>query len=160
MRTRRKDIGLSQRALAELSGLSRETVNQLEQGTLKDLGLTKITAVLEAIGLSLTVTPAHERPGLIESTTSSALDHAARMASVSYRGMLDSTVLKSALISGNFPVEFTAHMSELIDSGPVSLLSKVVEQLHRDSGLSRQVLWANMRSMAINLKATRRFWYV
>jgi hypothetical protein len=51
-------------------------------------------------------------------------------------------------------------MSELIDSVPVSLLSKVIEQLHRESGLSRQVLWANMRAMAINLKATRRFWYV
>ena len=160
VRTRRKDIGLSQRALAELSGLSRATINQLEQGTLNDLSLTRIAAVLEAIGLSLVVTPAHERSRLIESTASSPLEQAARMASVSYKGILDPQVLKSALTCGSFPVEFSAHMSALLDEVPVSLLSKVVEQIHRDSGISRQALWANMRSMAINFKTTRRFWYV
>lgn len=159
VKTRRKEVGLSQRALAELSGLSRATVIQLEKGTLKDLSLTRVAAVLETLGLKITISPAHERPGLMETTVSSALDQAARMASVSYKGVFDSTVLQSALTSGILPVEFTAHMSALLDEVPVSLLARIVEQLHRECGLSRQALWSNMRHMALELKTTRCFWH-
>jgi DNA-binding XRE family transcriptional regulator len=35
--SRRADMGLTQAALAKLSGLSRATVNQVENGTVKDL---------------------------------------------------------------------------------------------------------------------------
>lgn len=159
VKTRRRDIGLSQCALAELSGLSRATVIQLEQGSLKDLSITRVAAVFEVLGLSLVVAPAHEWRGSVASTVSSPLEQAARMASVSYRGMFDPQVLRSALTSGVLPFDFTAHMAAFLDEVPVSLLSRVVEQLHRESGLSRQALWSSMRLMAHELKTTRRFWH-
>ena len=42
VRTRRADMGLTQTALAGLSGLSRATINQLENGTLQDLSLKRV----------------------------------------------------------------------------------------------------------------------
>ena len=36
--------------------------------------MTRVAAVLETLGLSLIVSPAHERPGLTETTVSSALE--------------------------------------------------------------------------------------
>ena len=81
------------------------------------------------------------------------------MASVSYKGSLDSLALKAALTSGAVPAEFTAYMSALLDEVPVSLFAKVVEQLHRETGVARrQALWSNSRSMALNLKTTRELW--
>lgn len=80
------------------------------------------------------------------------------MASVSYKGSLDSLALKASLTSGAVPAEFTAYMSALLDEVPVSLFAKVVEQLHRETGVARQALWSNSRSMALNLKTTRELW--
>lgn len=131
---------------------------QLEQGTLKYLSITRVAAVLETLGLSLIVSPAHERPSLMKTTVSSLLDQAARMASVSCKGVLDSKVLKSALTSGILPIEFTAHMLALLDEVSVSLLARAVEQLHREFGLSRQALWSNMCHVALDLKTTRGLW--
>ena len=51
---RRTALGLSQDRLAKLCGLSRATVNQLENGTLVDLGAAKLLALL---GLLLLLVP-------------------------------------------------------------------------------------------------------
>ena len=56
VRTRRADMGLTQTALAKLSGLSRATVNQVENGTIRDLSLTRAAKLLGSLGLSVTVT--------------------------------------------------------------------------------------------------------
>lgn len=80
------------------------------------------------------------------------------MASVSYKGVLDSAALGSAMISATFPPGLTAYMAAFLDEVPVSLLARVVEQVHVESGMARQALWANMRHMALDLKSTRKLW--
>jgi transcriptional regulator with XRE-family HTH domain len=50
---RRQALGLSQARLATMSGLSRATINQLETGSLVDLGVTKLLALLDLIGINL-----------------------------------------------------------------------------------------------------------
>ncbi|MGJ6981156.1 type II toxin-antitoxin system Y4mF family antitoxin [Aestuariimicrobium soli] len=50
---RRRDLGLTQRDLAELAGVSERFVRQLEAGKLT-VQLDKVLAVLEALGLRLT----------------------------------------------------------------------------------------------------------
>lgn len=58
---------ISQEALARAAGVSRATVNGLERGTLNDLGFSKILALLDVLGCSIsTCAPAesqeiHER---------------------------------------------------------------------------------------------------
>lgn len=48
VQTRREALGLSQARLALLAGLSRATINPLENGSLVDLGAAKLLALIVA----------------------------------------------------------------------------------------------------------------
>jgi transcriptional regulator with XRE-family HTH domain len=159
VRTRRKDIGLSQQALAELSGLSRSTVIDVEKGVIKDLSLTRTAALLDAIGLGLTVSPAHPR---LQSKVSSAtpLELASRTASVSYASPVTPQILGEALSTGKLSTAFEPHVSTLLEEAPISLLAKAVEQVHLQSDIPRKKVWQNMRQLAEKFKATREFWCI
>ena len=50
---RRIALGLSQARLATMSGLSRATINQLETGSLVDLGAAKLISLLDLVGINL-----------------------------------------------------------------------------------------------------------
>jgi len=63
----RKNFKLSQVALARKAGLSRATVEALENGRTGELGFSKITRLLTALGLELTLRTANsQRPTLDE----------------------------------------------------------------------------------------------
>ena len=158
IRTRRIEIGLSQLALAELSGVPIDAVTHLEQGVMTNLKGPDVAAVLAVIGLGPIDSGAIRPWRSTKSTISPPLNQAARMASVSYRGWLDSSALWSALLCGSFPRELTAYMAALLEEVPVSLLARVVEQLHGETGTARPILWSNMRCMALNMKTTRELW--
>jgi transcriptional regulator with XRE-family HTH domain len=53
IQAKRIQAGLLQDQVAKLSGLSRVTINQLENGTLKDLGFAKLKAVLDILGMDV-----------------------------------------------------------------------------------------------------------
>ena len=57
---RRAELDLTQAQLAKLAGSSRLTVNQLESGKVKDLGINKLIPLLSVLGLELAAMP---RPG-------------------------------------------------------------------------------------------------
>jgi transcriptional regulator with XRE-family HTH domain len=64
---RRKTLKLSQTALARKAGLSRATLDALENGRAGELGFSKVTKLLAALGLELTLqTASSERPTLDE----------------------------------------------------------------------------------------------
>jgi transcriptional regulator with XRE-family HTH domain len=64
---RRKTLKLSQGALARKAGVSRATLDALENGRAGELGFSKITKLLAALGLELTLQPASsQRPTLDE----------------------------------------------------------------------------------------------
>ncbi len=158
VRARRSDIGLTQTALAALSGLSRATVNQLEKGTIKDLSLTRAARLLEVLGLSMTI--ASPRPDIRPEKMQKgrALDIAARTASVSYRTSIGAAQLRDALITGEVPPALSPHVYALLDEAPVSLLASVAEQLHQEIGLERARVWKHMRDLARRLKSRREIW--
>ena len=63
----RKKLKLSQAALSRLAGLSRATVDALENGRAGELGFAKLTKLLAALGLELKLqTAGSERPTLDE----------------------------------------------------------------------------------------------
>ena len=65
--SRRKDLGLSQSDLARKAGISRATLDALENGRSGELGFTKVTNILSALGLALKVHEANlQRPTLDE----------------------------------------------------------------------------------------------
>jgi transcriptional regulator with XRE-family HTH domain len=64
---RRKTLKLSQSALARKSGVSRATLDALENGRAGELGFSKVTRLLAALGLELTLqTASAPRPTLDE----------------------------------------------------------------------------------------------
>jgi transcriptional regulator with XRE-family HTH domain len=66
---RRKTLKLSQTGLARKAGVSRATLDALENGRAGELGFSKLTKLLTALGLELTLQPAgSERPTLDELT--------------------------------------------------------------------------------------------
>jgi transcriptional regulator with XRE-family HTH domain len=59
--TRRKKLGLSQTELARKASISRATLDALENGRSGELGFSKITRILAALGLTLTLQKAETR---------------------------------------------------------------------------------------------------
>lgn len=155
VRQRRTDMGLTQAAVAALSGLSRATINQLEKGASKtDLSLNRAARLAEALGLNLMV-GLQER---LHSGTNRAVDVAAQLASVSYRHPLKAIQLRNVLLGGEIASEFLPHLNALLDEAPVSLLAQVVEQLHEEDGIGRTQIWQQMRTLARRLKSSRDLW--
>lgn len=148
---------MSQQSLAELAGLSRSTISQIEAGSIKDLSLSRTAAVLEAIGLGLSITPAHPRLKQ-DSHSAQPLELAARTASVSYAVSMPAELLAEALSSGTLPAGYEPHVGTFLEEAPISLIAKTVEQLHADLLIPREVVWANMREIAASIKATRDIW--
>lgn len=155
VRKRRCDIGISQKAVAELSGLSRSTVINVERGTIKDLSLTRTAALLDVLGLGLTITSAHPRLSL---GSANPLEMAARTASVSYARSVTPDVLGDAFANGEIRAEFVPHVTTLLEDAPISLLAKAVEQVHSQRNIPREQIWKNMRHLAKKFKTTRGFW--
>ena len=63
---KRKTMGLSQAALAQKARISRATLDALENGRLGEIGYTKITNILTALGLELKLQEASARRPTLE----------------------------------------------------------------------------------------------
>ena len=112
----RAEAGLSQGQLAKFAGLSRVTVNQLENGNLEEIGYTKLMAILSVLGLDMQMQPARGMQ--------SAPEIAARSISTSYRHIVSPESLARILRSGAVPSDYRAHLSTLLDETPLALIVK------------------------------------
>ncbi|WP_435452645.1 helix-turn-helix transcriptional regulator [Variovorax sp. LT1P1] len=157
VRNRRKEIGITQEALAKLSGISRKTVNGVETATIKNLSIGIASAVLEALGMRLDVATG-EAPGAQAPPARSPLEVAAMTAGVSFLPAVEHEELRRALMHGNAPSAIQPHLHALLDDAPMSLLGRIVDQLHREEAIERRAVWANMRGLARQLKSYRPVW--
>ncbi|HVN41854.1 MAG TPA: helix-turn-helix transcriptional regulator [Steroidobacteraceae bacterium] len=66
LRKARRAAGLSQEALAQPLGMSRATISALEGGRCEEIGCQKLIALLERVGLEVTVAPRRSRPTIDE----------------------------------------------------------------------------------------------
>jgi len=81
---RRTQMGFTQAALAKRCGLSRQTISQLEAGTINDLSVLRVQRVASTLGLSLQIAGIGQRSHAL-APRMSALQKAAQTASVSFR---------------------------------------------------------------------------
>lgn len=64
LREARRKAGVSQSELARPLGMSRATVSAIEGGRCIEIGFAKLSALLERVGLEVTVAPRKGRPTL------------------------------------------------------------------------------------------------
>ncbi len=118
--------GLTQAQLAAAARITRTTLNQLENGLVKDLGIRKVQAVLDNLGLAL----------VVEHTVRKGPDFlrlASTAASVSFKTVLSERELLHALLTGKVPPNRRPHLRALLEEAPRALLKGLVEQVSRRS---------------------------
>lgn len=87
--------------------------------------------------------------------TRTPLEVAAQSASTSYRTVLPAVVLGDALRTRKMPKDFEPHIGTLLEEAPLSMLAKVVEQIHAEDALQPEQVWSNIRTLARQLKVIR-----
>lgn len=146
---KRVQAGLLQEHVAKLAGLSRVTINQLENGALKDLGYAKLKAVLDVLGIDLAVL---QLPGM-----KSALMVVARSVSTSYKDVLTPGMLSDMLRSGVAPERFHPHLMALLDETPLPVLVKAVAEAATPEAPARKIM-KNLSRWATEWKVCRTVW--
>ena len=148
VRSRREQLGLSQERLGHFSGLSRVTINQLERGTIKDLGVAKLIALTSILGINLSATA---RPA-----KSNGLFMASVTSGVSHRDKIDEKNLAEALGTGVVPSGFRPQIASLINEAPLEILVKAVEESARKKHVAPKKIWGHIHQWAHELQSTRR----
>jgi len=146
IRRARRARGLTQARLAAEAGLSRTTLNQLENGLFPDLGVKKVQAILERLGLALSVQQAARRQDFIRMACTTA--------SVSYRNALAEDELIQALLSGKIPSSKRPHFRTLLDEATPTLLRGLVKETSQWSKPGR--VERNLARIAHEVGSTRR----
>ena len=150
IQARREALGLSQERMARLCGLSRATINQLENGTLVDLGAAKLLALMGLLGIDL---KAQRKPPL-----ANALALLSQTGSVSYRQPLKAAELSRALVQGTLPPAITPHVATLLDEAPLPLILATIEQVAHRTHTPPELLWKHLTQWAQALQSPRAVW--
>lgn len=120
----RQAKGLTQAALAQAAGVSRTTVNQLENGVFPDLGTKKLLALLATVGLDVALTPRHPR-----TSKRDYLKLACASANVSYKEALTPDELASALLSGKALAARRPQLRVVFDEVPDAVFEGLLAQV-------------------------------
>lgn len=150
IRQKRMDLGLTQAQASRLGNLSRTTINQLETGSLEDIGYAKLANLMSVLGLDLS---ANQAKGL-----EAALETAARSVSTSYRKALPPAKLREILQSGTVPDEYQPHLMTLLDETPLPLVVKAMEETSHASRVSPRKVVRNVTKLADQLHSYRKVW--
>jgi len=125
IRQARLERGLTQAELARAAGLSRTTLNQLENGLFPNLSIKKLQSLLDKVGLTLSLQPASKRrrpdPFQMACTTTS----------VSYRNPLTVDELIRGLLTGKIPTGRRPHFRTLLEEAPKALIQELINEANR-----------------------------
>jgi hypothetical protein len=125
VRKARLAMNLTQATLARAAGLSRETLNLIENGLVRDLGIRKVLVVLNHLGLEMYVQP---RIGV---ASPDYVRMACTSANVGFKSTLTEDQLIHALVTGKVPARRAAHLRVLFDEAPNTLLSGLAKEVKR-----------------------------
>ena len=139
---------MTQAELAEAVGISRPTLNLLESGLVRDLGVRKVLAVLDRLGLELAWQPGgrSRQPDYVRMACTSA--------NVSFKSALTDDELIHALVTGKVPAGRSAHLRSLLNEAPTTLLRRLVDEAERWSRPGK--LEKNLERLVQDTGATRR----
>jgi|GEM_PF-627812 len=147
-RRARLERELTQAELARAAGISRETLNRLESGLVSDLGLRKVLAVADQLGLDLTLEKGvrPRRPDYVRMACTTA--------GVSLRTPLREEELIRALLTGRVPRGKSVHLRTLFDEAPLPLLKGLADEAARWSSPGK--LQRNLDRLAQAVESSRQ----
>ncbi len=150
IRERREALGLTQSRLAQLSGLSRQTLVGLEAGALSGLEFNRVAQVLAVLGLDL------DPPSPAARARKRGLWMAGKNASVSTVREVQPDMLGHALVSGSLPKGCAAQLAHLLDEARVPLVVMAVEEAAANEGVAPKAVWRNVAKLARSLAVHRQ----
>ena len=122
---------LTQAELAAQAGITRTTLNQLENGVVGELGVRKLQAVLDQLGLELSVQP------VADTNARDYLNIAAKTASVSFKDALTEQELLRAMLTGKIPAGRRPHFRTLLEEARPAVMSGLITQLSQWASSAR-----------------------
>jgi transcriptional regulator with XRE-family HTH domain len=149
IRRARSARGLTQAQLAQSSGVSRTTLSQLENGIVQDLGIRKVDAILEHVGLTLLV-EAKQGPWRTD-----YLKVAATTASASFATPLTEMDVLRFLVAGRVPRGKRAHLRTLIEEASKNVIRGLLHQVRDTSNPGRVAANVDRVAKALGVSATR-----
>ncbi|WP_448142773.1 DUF6088 family protein [Stenotrophomonas bentonitica] len=149
IRRRRAELGLTQAFLADLSGLRRHTISDIERGMPGKLSHEAVRRVMIVVGLSPGLPPFKPKHA------KRALWMAANSSSVSYRRAITPEVLGHTLSTGDLSAQFIPQVGTFLEEAPVPLLVMAVEEAAAGQRIAPHVVWRNVALLADRLDLVR-----
>lgn len=153
VRAQRKACGLSQKDVARLAGLSRATINYLENDPAMDLGAAKLLVVLRILGITVTARPA--RPDDDARLLEDALGLAGGERT---GGAITSGVLVEAIVTGRPPLDHAAALTEVLTATDPAVIVGAVRLATATGEVSAKQAWRHLRALASSLDISGPSW--
>lgn len=140
--------GLSQKALAEASHVSRVTIVNLENGKVGDIGAVKLSEIAEVIGTPIFATA--NKIDFIKITLNNI--------NTSYKRLMTEVDLENLMLTGKIQLGYEGQVMHLVDETPISMIAGAVKQLASNKNINAKLLWKNLAKIASEIKSPNKFW--
>jgi transcriptional regulator with XRE-family HTH domain len=140
--------GLSQKALAEASHISRVTLVNLEKGKVGDIGAVKLAQIARNVGVPLF--SSGKKMDFLKITLSNL--------NTSYKKTMSASDLEKLMLNGKIPPGLEGQVLQLIDETPTSLVAGAVKQLAAKKNVQAKQVWKNLAQIAAEVQTPNKFW--
>lgn len=144
----RTACGLSQKALAAASHVSRVTIVNLERGKVGDVGAIKLSGITDIIGTPMFST------GMKMDFVNITLANI----NTSYKKSMSISELENFMLSGKIQPGLEGQVMHLIDETPTSLVVGAVKQLSANNNVNAKLIWKNLAKVASEIQSPNKFW--
>jgi transcriptional regulator with XRE-family HTH domain len=148
IKNERESCGLTQRALAAASHVSRVTIVNLENGKVGDIGAVKLSEIAECVGTSLFSTG--RKVDSIKMTLGNV--------NTSYKNTMSVSDLEKFMLSGKIQPGLEGQVLHLIDETPTSLVAGAVKHIAAKKNIKAKLVWKNLAKVAADIKSPNKFW--
>lgn len=148
IKKQRTACGLSQKALAEASHVSRVTIVNLERGKVGDIGAIKLAEIAENVDM----------PMFSNGKQMDCVKITLNNINTSYKKNMSLSDLEQFMLSGEIQPGFEGQVMHLIDETPTSLLVGAVKQLSTKNNINAKLIWKNLAQVASAIQSPNKFW--
>lgn len=140
--------GLSQKALAEASHLSRVTIVNLENGKVGDIGAVKLSELADIVGKPIF-------------STGKPMDFVQMLLgsiNTSYKTSMTKAQLEALILYGELQTGYEGQLFHLIEEASIALLTGAVKQLAIQKHTNPKQIWKNLAKLAVTIQSPKPFW--